>query len=550
MGAGSEVQLSGSVTLADTVLSTSGGFIRNLNGQTASLTDVTNTGSFIGNNASTTNIAGAINNSGTIRLEATVNNTLLALTADTALTGGGAVFLASLDTSSNARVTGFFRLTNVNNTIQGEGNLGANFSSFTNQGTIDANINGRTLTVDPGNVASAFVNEGILRASNGGILLLTGNGGGAFSSTNGSAVSAVGASSEVRLSGTVALSDTVLSTSGGGIIRNLAGQTASLTDVTNTGSFIGDNSSITNIAGAINNSGTIRLNATVNNTVLALTADTSLTGGGAVFLASLDANSNARVTGTFRLTNVNNTIQGEGNIGLNFSSVTNQGTIDANISGRTLTVDPGNVATAFVNEGISRASNGGILLLTGNGSGDFTNSGTFEVLNGSALTMDASAVLTNNVAGILTGGTYRAVATGGGATMTIRGIAVTQIASNTTVELNGAGSDFQSVATSLELEPPHQQRHGENTGQSQLHHGQSLRERPDPGRHRGAPTRRRHVQFPLADQPRGQFHHRLRQYHAAPDQPRPHRIQRRHPRLCQRHPRRQRNGANQSRQHA
>ena len=69
---------------------------------------------------------------------------------------------------------------------------------------------------------NAFINQGTLRASNGGILLLTGNGGGGFSSTNGSAVSAVGSGSEVRLSGSVTLTNTVLSTSGGGIIRNIS----------------------------------------------------------------------------------------------------------------------------------------------------------------------------------------------------------------------------------------------------------------------------------------------------------------------------------------
>jgi hypothetical protein len=137
-------------------------------------------------------------------------------------------------------------------------------------------------------------------------------------------------------------------------------------------------------------------------------------------------------------------------LGNNSTSFTNQGLINANVAGRTLTIDPGNVPNAFLNEGTLRASNGGTLVLSGNGLGDFSNSGTFEALDGSALTMDASAVLTNNVGGVLTGGTYRAVASSSTATLTITGNSITQIASGTTVELNGAGSIFEVLLVPIE----------------------------------------------------------------------------------------------------
>ena len=35
---------------------------------------------------------------------------------------------------------------------------------------MDANVNAAILTIDPANVANAFVNQGTLRASSGGIL--------------------------------------------------------------------------------------------------------------------------------------------------------------------------------------------------------------------------------------------------------------------------------------------------------------------------------------------------------------------------------------------
>jgi hypothetical protein len=54
------------------------------------------------------------------------------------------------------------------------------------------------------------------------------------------------------------------------------------------------------------------------------------------------------------------------------------------------------------------------------------------------------------MAGVLTGGTWRSVATGGGATVTLRGVPITQIAAGTEVVLSGAGSVLQVVATPID----------------------------------------------------------------------------------------------------
>ena len=130
-------------------------------------------------------IGGTIQNSGTFALAATNILTRLVLDADSTLTGGGTLTLASFNSQSNARLGGIFLLNNVDNLIQGEGNLGLNETQFINQaaGVVNANVNGRVLTVDPG--ANGFANQGLLAASNGGVLLLTGNGGGDFSNSGG-----------------------------------------------------------------------------------------------------------------------------------------------------------------------------------------------------------------------------------------------------------------------------------------------------------------------------------------------------------------------------
>ncbi len=111
-----------------------------------------------------------------------------------------------------------FLLTNVDNLIQGEGNLGLNETQFINQaaGVVNANVNGRVLTVDPG--ANGFANQGLLAASNGGVLLLTGNGGGAFNNSGG-IIRADGG--EVQLSSLVAINGGNLESLNGGLIRVL-----------------------------------------------------------------------------------------------------------------------------------------------------------------------------------------------------------------------------------------------------------------------------------------------------------------------------------------
>src|SRR5262249_34180894 len=153
-----------------------------------------------------------------------------------------------------------FLLTNVNNLIQGQGNIGANAMSFLNQvgGVINANVTGGTLVIDPPNVANGFVNQGLLEATNDGFLLLTGNAGGGINNAGGT-ILADGAMSEVQLTNSASISGGTLSTANGGIIRNLTGQVATLSNLTIAGSYVNDNNADTHINGTINNLGSVFL---------------------------------------------------------------------------------------------------------------------------------------------------------------------------------------------------------------------------------------------------------------------------------------------------
>ena len=102
--------------------------------------------------------------------------------AGATLTGGGTIVLTG---NTNARIDGVgnpvFNI--VDQVIEGRGNIGTNTLSVVNHsnGLINANELGQQLNVDPD--PNGFVNDGIMQASNGGVLRIDGFGGGDFDNT-------------------------------------------------------------------------------------------------------------------------------------------------------------------------------------------------------------------------------------------------------------------------------------------------------------------------------------------------------------------------------
>ena len=374
--AGSELRLTNGVSITGGTLSAVGtGFIHSLN--TATLNSLTLSGSFIADNNSTTTLVGTLTNTGSITINSTGSFTDLTISGNLTLSGGGTVTLSNAD-----RVRGSGILTNVDNTIQGEtsnsGSLGTNEIGIINQasGSILANVSGLVLNVDPDGT-DGLINHGTMNASNGGILQLNGSGSGAFTNT-GATISAL-AGSELRLTNGVSITGGTLSAVGTGFIHSL--NTATLNSLTLSGSFIADNNSTTTLVGTLTNTGSITINSTGSFTDLTISGNLTLSGGGTVTLSNAD-----RVRGSGILTNVDNTIQGEtsnsGSLGTNEIGIINQagGSILANVSGKALSVDPN--SDGLVNQGTMDAINGGILLLSGNGGGTFTNAGTIKSSGG------------------------------------------------------------------------------------------------------------------------------------------------------------------------
>ncbi len=430
---GSVVQLSNGATIIGGTLQTAdSGTIQNVN--TATLNNLTNAGTFIGNDGTATTLVGTMTNTGVISLNSAGNFTDLLLGGNVTLTGAGTVNLSGAD-----RILGSGILTNVNNLIQGDtnssgGGLGANQIGVINQasGVINANHSGLALNVDP-NAANGLVNHGLMEASNGGILLLNGNGGGGFTNTGATITAQNG--STVQLTNSASVTGGTLSTVGTGVLQNL--NTAALTSLTLAGNFLAGNSTVTTVGGLITNTGLISLNSTGNFTDLVLNGNVTLTGSGTINLTSAD-----RILGSGILTNTNNLIQGDtnsgGGLGTNQIGIVNQagGIINADHSGLVLNVDP-NPVNGLINQGLMEATSGGILLLNGNGGGGFTNAGaTITAQNGSTVE------LTNGAS--VTGGTLSTVGTGvlqnlNTATLTSLTLAGNFVAADTTTTtLNGA----------------------------------------------------------------------------------------------------------------
>ncbi|MEM8782564.1 MAG: hypothetical protein AAGE65_06850 [Planctomycetota bacterium] len=372
-------------------------------------------GSFLSNAGSITtggsgSIFGVLNtldNSGAITVVGGASFSDLRLEDHATLTGGGTLTLDG----ERARVTGIalgLQLTIEDQTIQGEGSLGANALFIANESgnVIDANVSGGTLLLDvranglPGE--SGFTNDGTLRASNGGFLELSGNSGGEFDNNGGVIEALMG--SEVRFDDSSAVRGGLIRSVGTGVIRaNPEGNVArtSFFDVTFDADVVAENDTLFGIGGTIENRGTIAIQSAGNGTELEIQdGGATLTGGGTVVLVGPDARV-VDITGTQTLTIADQTIEGQGALGSNTIKVQIEadGLVHANASGGVLLLDPANVAGEgeFSNAGTVRASSGARIELSRSGSGSFANSGTMEALTNGAITSDADLVNTGTI---------------------------------------------------------------------------------------------------------------------------------------------------------
>ncbi len=341
--------------------STGGGVIHAISGTT--LNDVTiTTGTIYSiDGGNSTYLTSDLVNQGTIQVgrDGSASNLYLYET-NANLTGGGTINLN--DPNSYIRgYAGSENLTNTDNLIQGQGYI-YGLASFTNKGTVDANVSGGTLYIYGVNTT----NSGILEATNGGRLYIYGS----TINDAGSTISTDSSSSLVLDSATINGGN--LTSSGGVAIHAIDSTT--LNDVTITTGTIysidgGNNGYLTS---DLVNQGTIQVgrDGSASNLYLYET-NVNLTGGGTINLN--DSNSYFRgYAGSENLTNTDNVIQGQGYI-YNLASFVNHGTVSANVEGGTLNIYG---ATTTTNSGTFQVSQGSTLAIS---YGSFTNSGTVNI---------------------------------------------------------------------------------------------------------------------------------------------------------------------------
>ena len=363
-GAGNITANNGSVLISSTI---NGGTLNAINGGsmgtngTATLNGVTIASGNNYNADSVTNLVGTITNNGSLT---SPNGFIVVSGGDVTLTGGGTITLQT--DAFIQQASGGLTLHNVDNTIQGAGQIGVDGLALDNQagGVINANVNGATLLL-----SAATTNAGLLEATNGGTLQISNT------VNNSSNITANGGS--VLISSTIN-GGTLNAINGGSMATN---GTANLNGVTISAGNNYNAGSTTNLLGTITNSGSITSN---DGFIVVSGGDVTLTGGGKVTLQNNAVLEQA--SGGLTLHNVNNTIQGMGQIGVDGLAIDNQAA------------------------GVIKA-NAGLLLI--NGSSLVTNAGTFEADAGSTLHVTSALSGSTYSAGTLGTGTYRVISTVG-----------------------------------------------------------------------------------------------------------------------------------------
>lgn len=183
-GTGARVQLVNSVTVNGGNYATSaGGVIAVPLNQTARMNNPTiaANANVATENNSRLYVNGSVTNNGSLTVGAGINTSLLTIESDTTFSGSGTTTLSSA--AADARIDGGGILTIApGHTVAGNGYFRE--MRVVNNGTILANVNGGTMTLDPSNTAAnLFVNNGTIRATSGGTIGLAGDFGGNFTGT-------------------------------------------------------------------------------------------------------------------------------------------------------------------------------------------------------------------------------------------------------------------------------------------------------------------------------------------------------------------------------
>jgi hypothetical protein len=435
---GSNVTLSGA-TIRGGVLNASGGgqYIdassSTLDGSAQALT---NNATVVVNNNTVLYALGTLNNAGTILVNSDGYGTALIVgpsgTAGTfTLTGGGQIVMSNNTNNYLYGATAGDTLVNLNNIISGAGVIGDGQMNLINDAVIDGN-DGSQLTIS----TTSLVNNGLIETTNTGGMAIN-----ASISNSGGTIAALGGN--ISVNGATLSGGLLASAAGFGFSLNSATLDGSAHVLTNMASLSVDNNTASYMDGTIANFGTITVDSTGYGTALLLEGATvTLTGSGTLALTD---NANNFIYGAATadvLDNVSNTIEGAGHLGDGQMTLVNSGVIEAT-GANALVIDLGSTGLNTATGELAGLGAGGLVLQDGT----YTNDGLILAGDGSAVTFQSSAVLTNYVNGTLTGGAYAALDAGHGATLNLGGVAMTTDAA--TIELSGAHAVIDAGGVSI-----------------------------------------------------------------------------------------------------
>ena len=323
---------------------------------------------------------------------------------------------------------GLRHMINAGSTIQGFGEINGGNGQITNQagGLIVANIDGETLQVQ--SVLDGLLNEGTMRATNGGDLRFIN-----VNCTNPNVIEALEDSTVTLAAGADITSGTIRSIGSGSVEVMGSSSGPSITDLTLQGTVNLYDSNFF-VTGEIENQAEFSVfggGQLRNNDV------TTFSGGGSILLDS--SNGLSEIDGSNgEFTNLDNLIHGFGRIAVGSFCNQPEGIVDADVAGQSILFIGG--ATPYINLGVWRASNGGDLELQSRPIENF--GATIEATAGSTITLKATAI---------SGGTVRSIGSG-------------------SIEIENVGTTFTDLSVGGTVNVPSGQLHliGEIENQAQF----------------------------------------------------------------------------------
>jgi hypothetical protein len=376
-------------------------------------TAITNAGTISVTGGASCSLVGNVDNTGVISLD--LGSLLVG--GSTVLTGGGTISLSpeSGNVIGNAGSANG-RLDNIDNTISGSGQINS-YYLINNYGAVINADDAVALTL-----SKSINNHGLLETTGFGGLTITGRvanvgqiqalGAGALRVHSGSIVNlgttTVGPAARIDLesgeiAGSLGKTSGLFVASGGAVTALSGANRISTGTVANAGTIGVSNGAALELDGTINNTGVVLINSTGAATTLEDRHGEALTliGGGKVKLTDNAQNliGSVDADGAATLTNLDNTISGGGQIGVDDMVLRNlaAGVIDASGATASLTIDTGTT---------NRDSNFGLIEETGGAGLNLTNtnvanSGTVQAMGTGALTL-TGAKINNTGSGVVT----------------------------------------------------------------------------------------------------------------------------------------------------